>query len=78
MLRRLRFWSGLPDQEALDILPRLNMPIEKEMWYVSCKTHYHPGSCSIFLCSDSRSEMDLLCSRHLCCLGLAFCLCKMG
>lgn len=29
MLRRLWFWPGLPDQEAFDILPRLNMPEEQ-------------------------------------------------
>lgn len=68
----------VPDQETLDILPKLNVFVEKEMWYVSGKTHCHPGSSSVFLCSDGSCEMDLLCSRHLCCLGLAFCLCKMG
>lgn len=64
MLMRLGSWPGLPDQKALDILPRLKMPEEKETWYVSWKTHSPTESLSkSFLCSDTRCEMDLLCGR---------------
>lgn len=68
VLRRLWFWSGLPDRKHLtfcqgQICPRSK---EKETRSVSCKTHCPPGSSSVFLCSDSRREMDLLCDRGLC------------